>query len=251
MATDTLSPSEQDYLKAIHHLSRRADGAPAGTVAIAAWLEVAPAAATNMVKKLAQRGLVDHSPYHGATLTEAGQQAALEILRHHRLLERFLHEQLGVPWEKIHAEADRLEHALSEEIEERIDAALGHPTTDPHGTPIPTKEGAIVEPAGQPLWTTTPGETVTVTEVEDEDPALLAYLADIGLVPGAEVMVLAKALFDGPLQVRAGVGEYALGERVARAVSVRLSASGMAVLQPPDEGEQRATDVSAEQGSQW
>ena len=223
MTRTELSPAEQDYLKAIHHLSRRAQGEPIGTVALASWLEVAPPAATSMVKKLAQRGLVSHSPYHGVTLTEEGERAALEVLRHHRLLEMYLHERLGVPWEQVHAEADRLEHALSEELEERIDADLGRPATDPHGTPIPTKEGVCEQPAGRRLWAIEPEETVIVTEVEDEDPELLAYLAEIGLVPGARVAVLAKGRFDGPLLIRAGTGEQALGERVARAVSVRVA----------------------------
>jgi DtxR family Mn-dependent transcriptional regulator len=121
------SQSEQDYLKAIYHLTRGvAAKERTGTTALADWLGVSCASATNMVKKMADRGLVMHSPYHGVTLTEAGEKAALEVLRHHRLLETYLTERLGVPWEQVHAEADRLEHALSEDLEARLDAALGY-----------------------------------------------------------------------------------------------------------------------------
>lgn len=218
------SQAEQDYLKAIYHLGQRSGDERVGTVALADWLGFAPASATNMIKKLTERGLVTHSPYHGVALTETGRKVALEVLRHHRLLEMYLNERLGVPWEQVHAEADRLEHALSEDLEDRIDAALGHPTTDPHGAPIPTKEGIIATPPTQPLGTVLPGGTVVVAEVADEDAALLTYVADLGLVPGATVTVLAKAPFDGPLHIHVGGNEYAVGEAVTRAVSVHRSA---------------------------
>lgn len=221
--TDLLpSQSEQDYLKAIYHLSLHDEKALVGTVALADWLTVSPASVTHMVKKLAERGLVTHSPYQGVALTPSGEKIALEVLRHHRLLETYLKEALGVPWERVHAEADRLEHALSEDLEDRLDAALGHPTKDPHGAPIPTKEGVIAVPATYPLWRALPGTSVIVSEVADEDAALLCYLADLALIPGATVEVLAKAPFDGPLHVRVGQNEYALGEAVTRAVSVTL-----------------------------
>jgi DtxR family Mn-dependent transcriptional regulator len=216
------SQSEQDYLKAIYHLAQHAANPRIGTVALAEWLTVAPASVTNMVKKLADRGLVTHSPYQGVALTPTGEKVALEVLRHHRLLETYLAEALGVPWDQVHAEADRLEHALSEDLEDRLDAALGHPTNDPHGAPIPTKEGVIAVTVTQPLWTVLPGSTVIVSEVADEDAALLCYLRDLSLVPGAQVEVLAKAPFDGPIHLRIGGNEYALGETVTRAVSVTL-----------------------------
>ena len=219
------SQAEQDYLKAIYHLEQQGRGERVGTVALADWLGFAPASATNMIKKLTERGLVTHSPYQGVALTETGRKVALEVLRHHRLLEMYLKERLGVPWEQVHAEADRLEHALSEDLEDRIDAALGHPTTDPHGAPIPTKEGTIANAATQRLGTILPGTTVMVTEVEDEDPALLTYLADLGLIPGAVVEVLRKGPFDGPLHIRVGDTEYALGDTVTRTVSVVPSAA--------------------------
>ena len=214
------SQSEQDYLKAIYHLAQREGSPRVGTVVLAKWLNVSPTSVTNMMKKLAEQGLVSHRPYQGVALTEAGEQAALELLRHHRLLETYLRERLGVPWDQVHAEADRLEHALSEDLEERLDAILGHPTTDPHGAPIPTKDGGVAARATTRLWQAPPGSSVLVAEVEDEDAALLKHLADLGLVPGARVEVLAKGPFDGPLQVRVAGSEHALGEAVSRVVSV-------------------------------
>ncbi len=216
------SQSEQDYLKAIYHLGLHDETARIGTVALAEWLNITPASVTHMVKKLAERGLATHNPYQGVALTPAGEKIALEVLRHHRLLETYLAEALGVPWEQVHAEADRLEHALSEDLEDRLDAALGHPTKDPHGAPIPTKEGTIAIAATQPLWNVQPGSIVVVSEVADEDAALLRYLADLALIPGASIEILAKAPFDGPLHIRVGQNEYALGEAVTRAVSVTL-----------------------------
>lgn len=214
------SQSEQDYLKAIYHLSLHDETARIGTVALAEWLNVTPASVTHMIKKLAERGLATHNLYQGVALTTAGKKIALEVLRHHRLLETYLAEALGVPWEQVHAEADRLEHALSEDLEDRLDAALGHPTKDPHGAPIPTKEGTITLAATQTLWSVLPGSIVVVSEVADEDASLLRYLADLALIPGARIEVLAKAPFDGPLHIRIGETDYALGEAVTRAVAV-------------------------------
>jgi DtxR family Mn-dependent transcriptional regulator len=215
-----ITHSEQDYLKAIQHLLRKAPDGLVGTVALAKWLGVSAASVTNMVKKLAAEGLVTHSPYKGVALTTRGERAALEMLRHHRLLETFLSVQLGMPWDEVHAEADRLEHALSEALEERLDAVLGHPTVDPHGASIPTKDGRLAASATTPLWAARPGACVTVAEVEDEDAALLAHLAELGLVPGARVAVLAKGPFGGPLSIRVGGREHALGAIVAGAVLV-------------------------------
>lgn len=215
-----VSQSEHDYLKAIYHLLRKSPGERVGTVTLARWLGLSPASVTNMVKKLAEQGYITHSPYQGVALTPHGERVTLELLRHHRLLETFLSERLGMPWDEVHAEADRLEHALSEKLEDRLDAVLGHPTTDPHGAPIPAKDGTIDAPATSTLWQTPPGAAVVVAEVEDEDAALLLHLADLGLRPGAIVAVLAKAPFGGPLRIRVGEREHALGELVASAVSV-------------------------------
>ena len=223
-----LSRSEADYLKAVYHLRRKEGTERVGTVVLARWLGVAPASVTSMIKKLAEGGLVTHSPYQGVALTPEGERATLELLRHHRLWETFLSERLGMPWHEVHAEADRLEHALSESLEDRLDAALGHPTVDPHGAPIPAKDGTISAPATTLLWAARPGTVVTVAEVEDEDAALLTHLAELGLVPGAAVAVLAKGPFGGPLHVRVGGREHALGEIVAGAVSVLAAGDGEA-----------------------
>ena len=220
MAGLDITHSEQDYLKAIHHLLRKEGGGLVGTVVLAKWLGVSAASVTSMVKKLAEEGLVTHSPYKGVALTGRGERAALEMLRHHRLLETFLSTQLGMPWDEVHAEAERLEHALSEALEERLDVALGHPTVDPHGAPIPTKDGRIALPATTPLWAAQPVARVVVAEVVDEDAALHAHLAELGLVPGAQVVVLTKGPFGGPLRVRVAGKEHALGEIVAGAVLV-------------------------------
>jgi len=220
--TDTrITESEQDYLRAIYALAKRAEDGKVGTVALAERLQISAASVTGMVKKLAEHKLVSHSPYHGIALTEAGEKAALEVTRHHRLLETYLRERLDVPWEQVHSEADRLEHALSEDLEARLDAALGHPTMDPHGAPIPTREGVVYAPRTQQLTAAMPGTIVTVAEVEDENRELLCYLADLGLTPGARVEVLAKGPFGGPLHVRVDGREYALGEAVTEAVAVR------------------------------
>lgn len=215
-----LSRSEADYLKAIHHLLRKEGGERVGTVVLAKWLGVSAASVTSMVKKLAEAGYVTHSPYHGVALTARGELAALEMLRHHRLLETFLSEHLGLPWHEVHAEADRLEHALSETLEERLDVVLGRPKVDPHGAPIPAKDGTIAAPATTTLWAARAGTVVRVAEVEDEDAALLTHFADLGLVPGARVEVLNKGPFGGPLHIRVAGREHALGELVAGAVLV-------------------------------
>lgn len=220
MADGELSRSEADYLKAMHHLLRKEGGERVGTVVLAKWLGVSAASVTGMVKKLAEAGYVAHSPYQGVALTERGEKAALAMLRHHRLLETFLSEHLGMPWHEVHIEADRLEHALSETLEERLDAVLGHPRVDPHGAPIPTKDGTIDAPSTITLWAAPPGGVVRVAEVEDEDAALLTHFADLGLVPGARVEVLAKGPFGGPLHIRVAGRDHALGEVVAGAVLV-------------------------------
>lgn len=226
MIEPNVTPAEQDYLKAIVHLARAEQKERVQTGEVAEYLRVAPASVTHMIKKLSERGFVTHSPYHGVALTGTGEKLALEMLRHHRLLETYLCERLGVPWERVHEEADRLEHALSEDLEARLDDVLGHPTRDPHGAPIPTKEGALPAPAVRRLTVALPGTTVVVTEVEDEDSALLAYLRDVGLVPGARVEVWGKAPFDGPLHVRVAGNDYALGGTVAHAVLIAPTKDG-------------------------
>jgi DtxR family transcriptional regulator, Mn-dependent transcriptional regulator len=217
---------EQDCLKAIHLLQRKGAGEPVSTAALARRLGIPGSTASSMVRKLAEAGYVAHSPYRGVALTERGERIALETLRHQRLLETYLSERLGVPWDQVRAEADLLEHALSEALEDRLDADLGHPTVDPHGAPIPTKEGILHAPPTVPLWRAAPGSTVVVAEVEDEDAALLAHLAELGLRPGVTVEVLGKGPFDGPLVVRVAGREHALGATVADAVLATTPGAG-------------------------
>lgn len=208
----------EDYLKIIYDLSR--GGGPVTTSAISARLEVAPGTVTGMVKKLAALNLVAHEHYRGVELTEAGRKIALEVIRHHRLVERYLFEAMGVPWDQVHAEAERWEHVLSEEMEERMDEILGSPTTDPHGSPIPTRDLEMVETEQSLLSEMVPGQRGEVAEVGDEDAAMLRYFAELGLFPQARVEVLAVAPFDGPMTLRVSGAECSIGRHAAEYVYV-------------------------------
>lgn len=208
----------EDYLKTIYDIERE-QGKVATTV-LAERLGLTPASVTGMVKKLASMHLVDHERYQGVVLTPAGEKIALEVVRHHRLIERYLAEALGVPWDKVHDEAEKWEHVLSEEMEERIDAMLGFPTTDPHGAPIPGRDGTMAPPVRERLSDLRAGQSATIAEVSDHDSAMLRYLGDLGLYPGARIEVLVVAPFGGPLTVRLGTSEYALGREVAGFVLV-------------------------------
>ena len=197
----------QDYLKAIHVLEAEGAGAgpprqPVSTQALADRLGVSAASATNMLKKLGSLGLVDHAPYKGATLTPSGRDVALEVIRHHRLLETYLAEALGVPWDRVHEEAEVLEHVLSEDLEDRIAATLGDPTSDPHGHPIPSKDGSMPSASETRLWAVGAGTEVTVERVSDEEPEALRFLAVAGIRPGAVVSVVDRGPLSGPLFVR-------------------------------------------------
>lgn len=208
----------EDYLKTIYDLGR--GEAAVTTSALAERLDVTAASVTGMVKKLAGMNLVTHEPYRGVALTRAGERIALEVIRHHRLIETYLHEALGVPWDRVHAEAERIEHVLSEDLEARMDAALGHPTVDPHGAPIPTLDLEIAEIVTVPLAELTPGARGTVAEVSDHDADLLRYVGDLGLYPQTPLEVLAVAPFDGPLTVRVGGAERTVGRKAARFILV-------------------------------
>ena len=210
----------EDYLKAIYELEQ--EGERLATTALAERLSVTPASVTGMLKKLARMKLVVHKPYRGVALTKAGRKIALEVIRHHRLVELYLAEALGVPWDRVHDEAEKWEHVLSEDLEDRIDALLGHPTTDPHGAPIPTREGELPEPESEyaRLDELEPGQTAVIAEVSDHDPALLRYVGERGLYPKARIRVVAKEPFGGPLTVRVGREEHALGREAARYVFV-------------------------------
>jgi DtxR family Mn-dependent transcriptional regulator len=169
-----------------------------------------------MIKKLAELKLVTYQPYQGVELTDAGEKIALEVIRHHRLVERYLAEALGVPWDQVDAEADKWEHVLSDDLETRIDAFLGHPTTDPHGSPIPTVEGYITPSSTVRLSDLAPGQKATVTEVSDHDPEMLRYFARLGLFPEVGLVVIDIAPFDGPITIRINNDEVTLGREVAK-----------------------------------
>ncbi|MEN9938213.1 MAG: hypothetical protein RLZZ387_4792 [Chloroflexota bacterium] len=208
----------EDYLKTIFDIQR--EHGKVATTVLAERLGLTPASVTGMVKKLAAMHLLEHEPYQGVVLTAAGEKIALEVIRHHRLIERYLAEALDVPWDKVHEEADKWEHVLSEEMEERIDKLLGYPTTDPHGAPIPSRDGTMAPPVRDRLVDLQPGQAAVIAEVSDHDSAMLRYLGELGLYPGARVEVLAVAPFGGPLTVRLGGAEHALGREVAGFVSV-------------------------------
>jgi DtxR family Mn-dependent transcriptional regulator len=211
----------EDYLKAVYRL--RDSVGPGGQVTtqrLADELGVTGPSVTNMVKRLHDLRLLRHTRYHGVELTPAGEKIALEVLRHHRLLELYLAETLGYPWDEVHAEAERLEHHVSEELEARMDSVLGHPTRDPHGDPIPSREGQIDTVAATSLLDLDPGETATVARVSDRDPEQLRYLGSLGLYPGVTVSLAERLPFDGPLRINVAGTEHVIGRSLATAVHV-------------------------------
>lgn len=189
------------------------------TSAIADRLQVSPASVTAMIKRLAERGLLRHRRYQGVELTDAGLDVALEVIRHHRLLEAYLHKSLGMSWDKVHDEAEVLEHAISEELEDRICKVLGDPTHDPHGDPIPPKKGKHKVVHHSPLRDVANGPA-RVERVSDRDPAVLRYLAKLGLKPGAKITVDEKTPFGGPVWVRVGRKRHAIGRELAGLIYV-------------------------------
>jgi DtxR family transcriptional regulator, Mn-dependent transcriptional regulator len=215
--TANLSQSVQDYLKELYKLQA---GGRASTSGLAERMGVAPASATAMLKKLAQLGLVEHEPYRGARLTPAGERVAIEMIRHHRLLEQYLSKTLGLSIDAVHAEADRLEHALSEELEAVIDQSLGFPTHDPHGDPIPSAKLVLTDAQHRCVADLEPGEQATVERVPDSDSELLKYLDALGLTPGEAVEVTASAPFEGPVTIRARGGEHAISRELAGRIAV-------------------------------
>jgi DtxR family Mn-dependent transcriptional regulator len=217
-----LSEAVQDYLKSIYTL-QAAQGA-VSTSALAEAMGVSAPSATGMVKKLAGMKLLRHARYQGVVLTRAGEKIALEVLRHHRLLELYLAQALGYSWDKVHEEAEKLEHAISEEFEEKIFEALGRPTVDPHGHPIPTRDGTVDVPDHALLSDLEPGTTGIIRQVSDGDAEMLRYLDSRGLIPEASVEVLDKAPFDGPLTVRTGEVSHVLGRRLASHIRVETDA---------------------------
>ena len=215
----------EDYAKTIYALARRTEG-PVGTSALAERLGVSPGTVTAMLKRMAELGLVEHRPYHGVELTEAGERVALEVIRHHRLIEAYLAEALGMPWDRVHDEAEVLEHYISEELEERMAMALGNPEVDPHGDPIPDRELEVSDTDGISLTDLEPGERATFTRVSDSDPEMLRYLDERGIRPGAMLSLREREPFDGPLFVEVGGAEHVLGHRIAASMRVAADATG-------------------------
>ena len=214
------SEAVEDYAKAIYALQSRRGGEPVATNDLAERLGVTPASASSMAKRLAELGLADHVPYGGTSLTPDGERLALEVLRHHRLLELYLAEHLGVPWDRVHEEAEQLEHVLSEYLESRIAAKLGNPTHDPHGDPIPSEALRIDERDTRALADMQAGESGRFIRVSDSDPEMLRYLGERGIAIGAGLEVLDRQPFGGPLTVRFGDDLHVLGGGLARAMRV-------------------------------
>jgi DtxR family Mn-dependent transcriptional regulator len=226
MGSRALSPSVEDYLKAIYGLCETGDAA--STSAIAGALEVQPASVTGMVKRLAEAGLLEHVPYRGVRLTRGGTREALRVLRRHRILETYLCERLGYAWDDVHSEAERLEHAASDELIEKMAAALRFPRHDPHGAPIPTSSGDIESTDLATLADARPGERLRIRAVRDEHSADLRSMAAEGLVPGARVLVTAEQGVAGAVEISLGDGSAA-----SRAVQDDLARQIYVV---PDEG---------------
>ena len=211
----------EDYAKAIFSLQSRTQE-PVATTALAERLGITPGSVSAMLRKLSELGLIEHVPYRGVSLTSEGRALALEVIRHHRLLESFLSEALGMPWDRVHAEAEILEHVISEELEELIAAKLGHPTVDPHGDPIPTAELELHEPLTRAMESLAPGESGVFVRVSDADPEMLRYLAGCGISPGDSFAVRARQPFGGPLFVAFGDREHAIGGQLALAMRVEV-----------------------------
>ncbi|MFY0696635.1 MAG: metal-dependent transcriptional regulator [Balneola sp.] len=212
----SLSQSVEDYLKAIYLLE--IDGVVATTNNIAESLSVSSASVTNMLKKLAKLQLINHKSYRGAELTKAGEKIALEVIRHHRLLELYLKEMMGYSWDQVHDEAEKLEHHISEQFEDKIAELLNDPTHDPHGDPIPSKEGVVPEMASLAITDADENESYIIGRVRDQDPELLRFLEKSGIIPGVKVTILEKTPFDGPVKIKLEDKETTIGNSVAKDV---------------------------------
>ncbi len=213
-----MSAPVEDYLKAIYDLAGKTG--TASTNDVAARLGVAPASVTGMIRRLSGQGLIEYERYRGVRLNDSGRAVALRTIRRHRVIETYLTEVLGYAWDRVHDEAERLEHAASDELVERMATALGNPTADPHGAPIPTADGRVDERKHGTLADLEVGTRARMVRVSDKNPGLLRYLAEIDLTPGAEVQVLARAPFDGPLTLQVGSTESVVGQGLAEQVMV-------------------------------
>jgi DtxR family Mn-dependent transcriptional regulator len=217
--SDSISYNIQDYLKTIYKLHE--GGEAITTSAIAERLAVAPASVTGMMKKLAEMKLVRHTPYQGVELTPAGKKIALEVIRHHRLLELYLAEALGYSWDQVHDEAEKLEHHISEEFENKIAQTLGDPKRDPHGDPIPARDGTVAESSRDCLADTPAvGRSAVVSRVNDDSADRLRYLAELGMRPDVQFTVLERAPFNGPIRLRVGKKEVNVGKELAQEIFV-------------------------------
>jgi len=213
------SPSVEDYIKAIYKARQESDAV--STQDLAARVQVSAAAVSKMLKRLTALRLADHTPYHGVQLTAAGEKMALEIIRHHRLLELYLVQALGYGWDEVHAEAERLEHHISEEFEAKIDALLGHPTACPHGDPIPTREGVIATVPRHTLAQQQTPVRLTISHVSDDDAELLRYLKKMGLLPGTAIEFLEQEPFGGAFVVRVGDEITRVAPQAAKQIFVK------------------------------
>ena len=215
------TPAVEDYAKAIYSLESR-DAQAVSTNALAERLGITPGSVSAMLRRLDELGLITHVPYRGVRLTPDGRRIALEVIRHHRLLESYLAEALGMPWDRVHAEAEVLEHVISEDLEQLIAEKLGHPTVDPHGDPIPSADLQLYEPPTHRMEALQPGDEGLFVRVSDSDPEMLRYLAERGISPGERFAVRERQPFGGPLFVVFGEREHAIGGALAGAMRVEL-----------------------------
>jgi DtxR family Mn-dependent transcriptional regulator len=220
--SEPLTAPVEDYLKAIYAIGRGTGAA--ATTEIAQRLALAPASVSGMVRRLAEQGLLAYERYHGVRLTESGRRAALRTLRRHRIIEAYLAHALGYPWDRVHDEAERLEHAASDELVDRMATTIGEPEVDPHGAPIPTRDGAVDETVYTSLADLAIGVTGMVVRVADEDPEMLRYLAELAILPGRRITVKARAPFDGPITLMVGRHELSIGPALAEHVLMEPAA---------------------------
>jgi DtxR family transcriptional regulator, Mn-dependent transcriptional regulator len=217
-----LAPRISDCLKVIFTMQDR--GQKVTTSAVSEQLGVSDATVTMLFKDFAEAGWVEHAPYHGVRLTPVGASKAMEVIRHHRLLELYLARELGYSWDKVHAEADKLEHVISEEFEDKVDALLGYPTVDPHGDPIPSKDGIIAVRKGCTLTQLKVGQVALILRINDQNPEKLCYLGQLGLYPETSVQMLGRAPFSGPIRILVGEKplqvEHMLGVELAEQIIV-------------------------------
>jgi DtxR family transcriptional regulator, Mn-dependent transcriptional regulator len=214
-----VTKAQEDYLETIAHLET--EGKTATTQEIARHLGISPASVSENLRKLAKDNLVKYSPYKGALLTPQGQKIALDVVRRHRLVERFLVDKLGIKWEDVHEEAHKMEHSISKKVGDKLFKILGEPKTCPHGNPLPDANGHMVNDFSYPLTTLKKDDKAQIVKITDEEPKLLCYLATLGMIPRTKLRIEEKAPFDGPIMVKVGSASYALGRKIAESIWVR------------------------------